>query len=334
MKKIYVLFALLCVGISTLFLTGCDKDDKNKIKIAEVTHSVFYAPQYIALSEKIFEKHDLNVEIFLASGADKVMAALLSKDANVGLMGPEASIYVYAQGKKDYAITFAQLTQKDGSFIFGREKEDNFKLENLVGKSILGGRRGGMPLMTLEFILKEAGLNPEKDNPNANINLRTDVAFAAQAGAFISGEADYTTLFEPTASQLELEGKGYVLASVGAYTDEVAYTCYSTLKSYLAENNDKMVRFTYAIDEALQWVKTHTANEIAKSIQEYFKETSFEILTNSIQRYKDINAWSETPYLDKNEFIHLQNIVISSKELDKYVPYEELVDNKYILIKR
>ena len=188
--------------------------------------------------------------------------------------------------------------------------------------------------MTLEYVLKQAGLNPEKDNPKANINVRTDVAFAAQAGAFIGGEADYTTLFEPTASQLELEGKGFVLASVGSFTDEVAYTCYSTLKSYMNKNDDKIVKFTNAITEALNWVKTHTAKQIALSIHQYFKETTIEVLESSIQRYKDINAWSETPYLDESEFKHLQDIMISSKEISKYASYKDLIINKYIINKK
>lgn len=333
MKKIYVLFALLFVGMSTILLTGCKKND-NKIRLAEVTHSVFYAPQYVAMSEGIFDKYGLDVEIFLASGADKVMAALLSGDADIGLMGPEASIYVYAQGKKDYAITFAQLTQKDGTFIIGREKNDNFKLSDLSGKNILGGRRGGMPLMTLEYVLKEANLNPEKDNPNANVNIRTDIAFAAQAGAFISGEGDFTTLFEPTASQLELDKKGYVLTSVGEHTSEVAYTCYSALKSYISDNDDELVSFTKAIAESITWVLNHTSKEVALSIHKYFSETNIDVLTNAIERYRKIQVWSITPYLDEAEFKHLQNIIIASGELDKYMPYEKLIDNKFELIKR
>ena len=330
-KKIYVLLALISVGISTLTLTSCDKKDDKKITVAEVTHSVFYAPQYVGVSEGIFEKYGLNVEIILASGADKVMATLLSGDAEIGLMGPEASIYVYAQGKKDYAITFAQLTQKDGSFIVGREANDNFKLEDLNGKSILAGRRGGMPLMTLEYVLKEANLNPVKDDTTANINLRTDIAFAAQAGAFISGEGDYTTLFEPTASELELAGKGYVLASVGAYTDNVAYTCYQSLKSYMDKNDEKIDNFSKAIAESISWVLTHSSMDVATSIKDFFKETDINVLTNSIERYRLIDAWSHNPYLDENEFKHLQNIIISSGELDKYMPYDKLVVNKFKL---
>lgn len=333
MRKFYMLFSLLIVGVSTIFTTGCEKDSK-KIQIAEVTHSVFYAPQYVALSEGFFDKYGLDVEIFLASGADKVMASLLSGDAHIGLMGPEASIYVYAQGKKDYAITFAQLTQKDGSFIVGRENNTNFKLSDLNGKSILAGRRGGMPLMTLEYILKQEELNPEKDNDKANINLRTDVAFSAQAGAFISGEGDYTTLFEPTASELEAQGKGYVLASVGAYTDNVAYTCYSTLKSYMDKNDIQLVNFSKAISEAIEWVYSHSSMEVANSIHKYFSETDIDILTNSIERYRKIDAWSLNPYLDEEEFKHLQDIIIASNELDKYMPYDKLVVNKFNQEKR
>lgn len=329
MRKIYLLFAFIVVGLSTIFTTSCKKEDSKTIKIAEVTHSVFYAPQYVALSEGFFTKYDLDVEIFLASGADKVMASLLSGDADIGLMGPEASIYVYAQGKKDYAITFAQLTQKDGTFIIGREAQTEFKLSDLNGKSILAGRKGGMPLMTLEYVLKEAGLNPKKDDSKANINLRTDIAFAAQAGAFISGEGDYTTLFEPTASELEKQGKGYVLTSVGEHTESVAYTCYSTLKSYMDKNDDKLIKFTKAISEAINWVYSHTSEEVAKSIHKYFSETDINILTSSIERYRVILAWSETPFLDKIEFQHLQDIIISSNELDKYMPYDKLVVNKF-----
>ena len=320
MKK----FLIVLLLFFTCLITSCEKDSK-KVVVAEVTHSPFYAPQYVALSEGIFEKYDLNVEIILASGADKVMATLLSGDADIGLMGPEASIYVYNQGRSDYAITFAQLTQKDGSFIVGREKIENFTLEDLKGKSILAGRLGGMPYMTLEYVLKEANLNPKENN----INLRTDIAFAAQMGAFVSGEGDFTTLFEPLASTVELEGKGYVLKGVGEYTDNVAYTTYQTLNSYLTKNNNKIDNFTKAISEALVWTKTHSAHEIALSIHKYFQETNIDILTKAVERYKYIGAWSNTPYLDTDEFKHLQDIIIASGELDKYLPYELLVINKH-----
>ena len=321
MKKIYVLFVVLMLSITTMFMSGC-KDKKNKITLGEVTHSVFYAPQYVALSEGIFESYGLDVEITLINGADKVMASLLSKDIEIGLMGPEASIYVYAQGRKDYAITFAQLTQRDGTFIVGREKIDNFTLEDLKGKSILGGRKGGMPFMTLEYALKENDVYDE-------VNVRNDVAFAAMIGAFTQGEGDFTTAFEPSATELELNGKGHVLSSVGIYTNKVAYTCYQALKSYINENDEIIVNFTKAIADSLKWVETHTDMEVALSIHQYFKETNIDVLAKSIQRYREIDVWSYDPYLSESEFKHLQDVIILAGELDKYMPYNVLVDNKY-----
>ena len=322
MKKIYILFVVLFFSITTIFLGGC-KDKKDKITLGEVTHSVFYAPQYIALSEGIFESYGLDVEILLISGADKVMTSLLSEDIEIGLMGPEASIYVYAQGRKDYAITFAQLTQRDGTFIVGREKIDDFTLEDMRGKSILGGRKGGMPFMTLEYALKE-------NNVYEDVNVRSDVAFAAMIGAFTQGEGDFTTAFEPNATELELNGKGYVLAAVGNYTDEVAYTCYQALKSYMDNNDDTIIKFTNAIADSLQWVQSHTDMEVALSIHQYFKETNIDVLANSIKRYREINVWANTPYLNEDEFEHLQDVIIASGELDKYMPYNVLVNNKFL----
>ena len=321
MKKLYVLFVVLILTLTVSFMSSCKKED-NKITLGEVTHSVFYAPQYVAASEKIFERYGLDVEIILISGADKVMASLLSKDIQIGLMGPEASIYVYALGRKDYAITFAQLTQKDGTFIVGREKIEDFTLEDMKGKSILGGRKGGMPFMTLEYALK-------KNNVYEDVNVRSDVAFAAMIGAFTQGEGDFTTAFEPSATELELSGKGYVLASVGEYTDNVAYTCYQALKSYMDDNEDVIISFTKAIQDSLDWVNTHTDMEVALSIHKYFSETDIDVLANSIKRYRSINVWSNTTYLDEEEYKHLQDIIIAANELDKYMPYDTLVDHKY-----
>lgn len=320
MKKIYVLLVVLLLSFTVIFMSSCEK--KNKITVGEVTHSVFYAPQYVAASEGIFERYGLDVEIILINGADKVMASLLSGDIQIGLMGPEASIYVYAQGRKDYAITFAQLTQRDGTFIVGREKINNFTLDELKGKSILGGRKGGMPFMTLEYALKE-------NNVYEEVNVRSDVAFAAMIGAFTQGEGDFTTAFEPSATELELNGKGYVLASIGEYTKEVAYTCFQALKSYIAENENTIVNFTNAIAESIDWVKNHTDMEVANSIHKYFQETDINVLANAIKRYRSINVWSNNPYLSTNEYKHLQDIIISSGELNNYMPYDVLVDNKY-----
>lgn len=320
MKKVIKYLLIMILLVNMFILTSC-KEDEDKIVVGEVTHSVFYAPQYVALSEGFFEKYGLDVEIILLSGADKVMAGLISKDIQIGLMGPEASIYVYAQGRKDYGITFAQLTQKDGTFIVGREPKDDFTLADMKGKSILGGRKGGMPFMTLEYVLKEANVYDE-------VNVRSDIAFAAMIGAFTSGEGDYTTAFEPNASELELSGKGYVLSSVGEYTEDVAYTCYQSLKSYMDKNDEKLIAFTNAISDALVWTRLNSAEVIAKSIHSFFKETDIKILTSAIERYKSINVWSVDPYLDEQEFKHLQDIIIEANELDKYMPYDKLVINK------
>lgn len=227
MSKIKLVSAILLIIILlSALLVGCKKDELKTIKLVEVTHSVFYAPQYVAISKGFFEEESLKVELINGQGADKCMTAILSGEADIGFMGPEASIYVYNQGKEDYAVNFAQLTQKDGSFLVGREKDPNFTFDKLQGKSIIGGRIGGMPEMTLEFVLKKYGLQPGVD-----VEVRTDIQFAMMAGAFTGGEGDYVTLFEPVASELEKEGKGYIVASIGKEGGYIPYTCYSAKKA-------------------------------------------------------------------------------------------------------
>lgn len=309
-------------------LFGCTKKENEKITVAEVTHSPFYAPQYVAMSEGIFEKYGLDVEITLASGADKVMSTLLSKDAQIGLMGPEASIYVYNQGRSDYAINFAQLTQKDGSFLVGRSDIENFNLEMLNGSEIIGGREGGMPLMVLEYILKTNNLDIGKNDPNANINVRSDIQFSAMGGAFTSGEGDYVSLFEPNASNLENENKGYIVASLGELSGEIPYTCYSALDSYIKENGDKIEKFTKAIKEAQDWCYSHTSREIAESIKDFFKENTVDELTTYIESYKKIEAWAKDTVLTEEAFNKLQDIIILAGQIDGYVPYDKLVISK------
>ena len=237
-KKVkYLLTLIVCIP---LIICGCscNNNELKKIKVAEVTHSVFYAPQYLADSLGFFKEEGLEVSFVNTNGADKTMAALLSKDADIALMGPEASIYVYLNGQKDYATNFAQLTQKDGSFLVGRENDDNFDISKLKGKEILGGRKAGMPEMVLEYILKSNDLEVGRDDPTKEVYVRTDVQFAAMAGAFASGEGDYVSLFEPTASNLEKSGKGYIVASLGELSGNVAYTAYSALNSYINKNED------------------------------------------------------------------------------------------------
>lgn len=325
LKKI-VFVLLLISGIVSL--NSCDKNDLEKIKVAEVAHSVFYAPQYVALELGYFAEEGLEVELINANGADKVTASLLSGDVEIGLQGPEPTIYLYKNKSSDYLVNFAQVTRTDGSFIFGREKVENFELSMLKGKSILGGRAGGVPEMTLEYVLKQAGLEIAKNSDEADVNVRTDVAFAAMAGAFLNGEGDYTTLFEPTASEMQASGEIYLLASVGEYAGEVAYTAYSCLSSYFNKNQETLKKFTKALYRGQQYVDTHTDKEIAEVIHKQFTDVSVETLTSVVNRYRKINAWCKTPEFTKLAFDNLQNIMIEAKELDEKVDFDILVNNK------
>lgn len=326
-------FILMLVLLITICFVGCKKDEK-KITVCEVTHSVFYAPLYVAIELGYFEEENLKVELINGNGADKVMASLLSKDADIGLMGPEASIYVYQGGQENYAINFAQLTRTDGSFIIGREEDKNFTLDKLASKSILGGRKGGVPEMTLEYVLKKAGLKVGQDDKDVlnkgGVLVRTDVQFAAMAGAFISGEGDYTTLFEPTATAIVKDKKGYILASVGEYAGDVPYTAFSSLKDYIEKNEDKIQAFTNAITKGLNWVHSHSAKEIAEVIMPHFTSNSIEDLTVVTERHKQIKAWPETPLFKEESLNNLMDIMKEAKELEKYAPYDKIVTTKFI----
>lgn len=325
LKKI-VCLVLILFGIGSL--NSCEKKDLVKIKVAEVAHSVFYAPQYVAIELGFFEEEGLDVELINANGADKVTASLLSKDVQIGLQGPEPTIYLYKNKSNDYLVNFAQVTRTDGSFIFGREQIDNFDLTFLKGKSILGGRAGGVPEMTLEYVLKQAGLTVSKNSNDADVNVRTDVAFAAMAGAFLNGEGDFTTLFEPTASEMESSNKMYLLASVGEYAGEVAYTAYSCLNSYFSENEETLTKFTKALYKAQQYVETHSDIDVAKVISKQFMDVDFDTLTSVVNRYRSINAWCKNPLCIKTGFDNLQTIMIEAKELDEMVDFNIIVDNK------
>lgn len=330
MKKIkYLFITLLCFPL--LILNGCSCKDNGltKITVAEVTHSVFYAPQYVAASQGFFEEEGLEVTFVNTNGADKTMAALLSKDADIGLMGSEASIYVYNEGQKDYAINFAQLTQKDGSFLVGRENIDNFDISMLEGSEILGGRLAGMPEMVLEYILKNADLEVGVNDASKDVNVRTDVQFAAMAGAFTSGEGDFVSLFEPTASSLEKANQGYIVASLGALSGNIPYTSYSTLKSYMNKNSDIIQKFTNAIYKAQKWVYEHTDLEVAKAIQSYFIETSEEDLATAVGNYRAIEAWAKDPTLTVESLNKLMDIIELAGQLDTRAPYDKIVTTEY-----
>ena len=299
------------------------KTTLKKVKVAEVAHTVFYAPQYVAIQKGFFKEVGLDIELILTPGADKVTAAVISKDADIGFSGSEATIYVYNGGEKDYLKTFAQLTQKDGSFIVSRKKIDNFTLNDLKGKTIIGGRTGGMPEMTLEWVLKQNNIDPNKD-----VNIDTSVAFAAMGGAFIGGTGDFVSLFEPTALQMEKQGYGYVVASLGELGGIVPYTSYSARKSYIEKNKNIIKKFTKAIQKGLDFVHNEKDEVIAKAILKEFPDTSLNDLTKVIKRYKSINAWPKTTEFKEESWLHLQEIMTEAKQLDKKVPYKTLIYEK------
>lgn len=327
MKKI---FMIILAFISIIGLSACENDGLVKITVSEVAHSVFYAPSYVALEKGYFEEEGLDVELVLANGADKVMASLLSKDAQIGLGGCEATIYVYNQGQEDYCVNFAQLTQRDGNFLVSREDEKDFDFSSLKGKTILGGRRGGMPEMVLEYALKLKGLNVGRDDEsviaNGGVNVRTDVQFAALAGSFASGEGDYVVLFEPTATLTENAKQGYIVSSLGEITGYIPYTNYFCLNSYLNENEEVVEKFIRALYKGVQFVLSNSSEEIAKIIHPQFTSNTIEELASCIERYKAIDAWKADPILNKEGYELFQNIMEMANELDKRCPYEKIVN--------
>ena len=330
MKRIliYVLiFIIVCALVVTAVIFNTKKDENSDLQVIqlnEVTRSVFYAPQYVALANGYFEEEGLELEITTGQGADKVMTAILAGQSDIGLCGPEAAIYVYNEGKEDYAQVFAQLTQKDGSLLVSKEPFENFKWEDVKGKTVIPGRKGGVPYMTFEYVLKQNGINPETD-----VNLDDSIKFDLMAGAFTGGEAEFVTLFEPTASMTEDAEKGYVVASVGEAAGEVPYTAYCAKKSYIEENSEIIEGFTRAIYKGEQFVEEHSANEIAEIIQDFFPDTTVESLTKSVQTYKDIDAWKENPILKEEAFDKLQLIMTEAGELDKKAPYEMIINNSF-----
>ncbi|HBC32492.1 MAG TPA: hypothetical protein DC024_14755 [Clostridiales bacterium] len=320
MKKFISLLIVLLL-ITSVLLTGCSEKptELQKVRLIEVTHSIFYTPQYVALEMGLFEKQGLNIELTNGGGADKCMAAMVSGEADIAFMGPEASVYVYLQGRDDLAVNFAQLTQRDGSFIVGREKDDNFTIDKLKGHTILGGRKGGMPLMALEYVLKQNNLTPGVD-----IDVRTDVQFDMMAGAFASGEADYTTLFEPLASSFELQGNGYVVESVGRLAGYIPYTCYSALESYIEKNPEIIQGFSNALYEAMVWVDEHSAKEVAEVILPQFADTDVEFLAEIVQTYRELEAWNPDLVLGEDGYNRLIDIIKLAGEIEEGAPYSEI----------
>jgi NitT/TauT family transport system substrate-binding protein len=306
-------------------LAGCKSSSGlTELTLNEVAHSIFYAPMYVAFEKGYFEDEGLKVNLVNGLGADKTMTALLSGDCDIGFMGAEASIYVYNEGAEDYVVNFAQLTQRAGNFLVSRNLTEDFKWNNVKGKTVIGGRAGGMPQMVFEYILKKQGLDPKTD-----LTIIQNIDFGLTSQAFSSGQADYTIEFEPAATALELEGVGKVVASLGVESGKVPYTSFSVKKSYLEKNKDVIQSFTNAVQKGIDYVATHTPEEIAEVIQPQFAETEREKLVKIVTRYYEQDTWKDNLVFEEGSLTLLQDILEDAGELTKRVTYEDVVTTEF-----
>lgn len=318
-RMVSVMMSLVLV---TGMMSGCGKEKKlTTIRLNEVAHSIFYAPQYVAIEKGYFEEEGIALELVNGMGADNVMTAVVSGEADVGFMGSESSIYVYQEGAKDYIVNFAQLTQRAGNFLVGKKAEEDFTWTDLKGKNVLGGRDGGMPEMVFEYILKKNGMDPAKD-----LNIVKNIDFGLTAQAYASGKGDYTVEFEPYAASLEKEGKGTVIASLGEASGKVPYTAYSAKKSYLEKHQEELLAFTKALQKGMDFVQSHTPEEIAKVIAPQFPETEEDALVAVVTRYYEQDTWKENMIFQKESFELLQDILEDAGVIKERVAYDELVD--------
>ena len=326
MKKIIISIIILIIIICSLLIIFNKKSSNNNLEhvtVAEVTHSAFYAPWYVAIEKGYFKDNGLDIDVVLTSGANNVVAAVLSNDVNIGLCGPEATIYIYNEGEKDYVKTFSGLTKRDGQFIVARKENKNFKISDLEGKEVLAGRIGGMPELNFENALRNGNVSVN------DVNINTTIDFASLSGAFISGTGDYVNLFEPNATQLEKLGYGYVVSSVGELSGEMPYTAFNARKSYI-EKNEKIVKsFAKSIKEGLDFVHNNSAEVIANTIIKQFPDTSKNELIKIIDRYKNNDSWLETPYISEESFKNLEDIMIKSNQIKEYINYNDLIINYY-----
>jgi len=321
-KKLALLLLIMTMGLSVL--AGCGGDSAVKVKIGEVTRSVFYAPEYVALSQGFFKDEGLEVELQTIPGGDKTMTALLSGAIDVALVGSETSIYVYQQGADDPVINFAQLTQRDGTFLFARKADGAFSWDSVKGSTFLGQRKGGMPQMAGAFTLLKKGIDPAKD-----ITLIQNIDFANIAGAFASGTGDYVQLFEPQASIFEREGRGAVVASFGVESGYLPYTVFMSKNSYITKNGDSVQKFTNAIQRAQLWVKGHSPEEIADAILPYFDQTDRDIVVSAVKRYKEQDTYALNPVIDDKEWNNLLDVMDNAGELKERVPAPKIVNNSF-----
>lgn len=320
-RKLSILTALLCFG---LILGACNKGELKEVSIGEVTRSIFYAPQYVAIEKGFFEEEGLKVDLKTIAGGDKTMTALLSGGIDIALVGSETSIYVTAQGANDPIKNFAQLTQTDGTFLVAREKIDNFSWDMLKGSTFLGQRKGGMPQMAGEFVLKKHGIDP-----HADLELIQNIDFANISTAFASGTGDFVQLFEPTASVFEKEGIGHIVASFGTESGHLPYTTFMTKASFIEQDPETVEKFTRAIKKAQDWVYANSAEDVAKAISPYFENTDVQLIATVVERYRAQESYAKDPILDEEEWNNLQNIMEEAGELPKRMNHKELVDTSF-----
>lgn len=329
MKKKW-LYLLLAAVLLVTSLAGCgSKSDKGgggltKVTLNEVAHSIFYAPMYVAIEEGYFKDEGIDLDLVCGFGADKTMTAVISGEADIGFMGSESSIYVYNQGSEDYMVNFAQLTQRAGNFLVARQPMDNFTWNDIKGKNVLGGRKGGMPQMVFEYILKKNGINPATD-----LNIDQSIDFGSTGAAFSGGQGDYTVEFEPSATLLEQQGDGYVVTSLGVDSGYVPYTAYSARKSYIEQNPEIIQSFTNALQKGMDFVQSHTPEEIAKVIAPQFEDTDLETITTIVNRYYSQDTWKADLIFQEDSFTLLQNILEEAGELSQRVPYADLVTTEF-----
>ena len=336
-KKAVSVFLVIAIAITDLL--GCTSENQDveststesvtdtkltKVILNEVAHSIFYAPMYVSIEEGYFEEEGIELTVQTGFGADKTMTAVLSGSADIGFMGSEASIYTYNEGANDYVVNFAQLTQRAGNFLVAREEMPDFTWEELKGKDVLGGRKGGMPEMVFEYILKQNGIDPSKD-----LNINQSIDFGSTAAAFSEGQADFTIEFEPGATNLEKEGKGFVVASLGTDSGYVPYTAFSAKQSYIDEHPDIIQGFTNALQKGMDYVQTHTPEEIASIIAPQFKETDQDTITTIVTRYYDQDTWKDNLIFEEDSFDLLQDILENAGELTERAPYEDLVTTEF-----
>lgn len=326
MKRKLLAFSLVLFLMSqTVACFGGESDSGlQKITLNEVAHSIFYAPMYVAIEEDYFAQEGIDIELVTGFGADKTMTALLTGEADIGFMGSESTIYTYIGGNEDYAVNFAQLTQRAGNFLVSREPVDNFDWDMLKGTKVLGGRAGGMPQMVFEYILKKNGIDPEKD-----LSIDQSIDFGSTAAAFSGGQGQFTVEFEPHATSLEKKGDGYIVASLGEESGYVPYTAFSAKKSFMEQNPEVIQAFTNALQKGMDYVSSHTPEEISKVIKPQFAETDMETLVTIVSRYYEQDTWKEDLIFEESSFTLLQNILDEAGELEERVPYTDLVNTEY-----